>query len=307
MENTGNTRTDDDTWDLATSVGVTATMVAAARAMATRDPRNLIDDPYAEPLVRAVGVPFFVDMLDGRLDTATWDGGAERISAMVAGMAMRTRFFDDYFVAAAAAGVRQAVILASGLDARAYRLDWPAGTVVYEVDQPAVIEFKTRTLADQGAHPAAELRTVAVDLRDDWPAALRAAGFDPSAPTAWLAEGLLIYLPPDAQDRLLDTLTGLSVPGSTVATEYVPGIVDYDVERARAMSEQLKARGFATNVGSLIYTGPRGNVIDYLSGLGWDVHGVPGGELLLRAGLPARDPALEDPLGEITYVSATLG
>jgi len=151
------------------------------------------------------------------------------------------------------------------------------------------------------------LRTVAVDLRDDWPAALRAAGFDPTAPTAWLAEGLLIYLPPDAQDRLLDTLTGLSAPGSTVATEYVPGIVDYDVERARAMSEQLKARGFAINVGSLIYTGPRGNVIDHLSGLGWDVHGVPGGELLLRAGLPPRDPALEDPLGEITYVSATFG
>ena len=300
-------RTDDDTWDLATSVGVTATMVAAARAMATKDPRRLIDDPYAEPLVRAVGVPFFVDMLDGRLDTSQWDGGADRVGAMMAGMAMRTRFFDDYFAAAAAAGVRQAVILASGLDSRAYRLDWPSGTVIYEVDQPAVIAFKTQTLAGLGAQPTGERRTVSVDLRDDWPAALRAAGFDLSAPTAWLAEGLLIYLPPEAQDRLLDTLTGLSAPGSTIGTEYVPGIVDFDTERAREMAEQLKARGFTVNPGSLIYTGPRSNIMEHLTALGWDVVGVPGSELLARAGLPPRDPALEDPLGEITYVSATFG
>ena len=275
-------RTDDDTWDLATSVGVTATMVAAARAMATKDPRRLIDDPYAEPLVRAVGVPFFVDLLDGRLDTSQWDGGADRVGAMMAGMAMRTRFFDDYFAAAAAAGVRQAVILASGLDSRAYRLDWPSGTVIYEVDQPAVI---------------AASATLSVYT----------PGFDLSAPTAWLAEGLLIYLPPEAQDRLLDTLTGLSAPGSTIGTEYVPGIVDFDTERAREMAEQLKARGFTVNIGSLIYTGPRSNIMEHLTALGWDVVGVPGSELLARAGLPPRDPALEDPLGEITYVSATFG
>ncbi len=307
MDDAGTARTDDDSWDLATSVGATATMVAAARAMATKDPRHLIDDPFAEPLVRAVGIPFFVDMLDGRLDTSQWDGGAERVAAMTAGMAMRTRFFDGYFVAAADAGVRQAVILASGLDSRAYRLAWPAGTVIYEVDQPAVIEFKTQTLAALGAQPTGEVRTVGVDLRDDWPTALRNAGFDPSAPTAWLAEGLLIYLPPQAQDRLLDTITGLSVPGSTVATEYVPGIADFDVERAQAMSAQLKSRGFALDMGSLIYTGPRGNVMEHLTGLGWEVHGVPGSELLRRAGLPPRNPALDDPLGEITYVSATLG
>ncbi len=125
-------------------------------------------------------------------------------------MAVRTRFFDYFFLDAAEAGVRQAVILASGLDTRAYRLPWPAGTVVYEIDQPEVIEFKTRTLADLGATPTADRRTVGVDLRDDWPAALRDSGFDTTQPTAWSAEGLLAYLPPDAQDRLFDNITALS-------------------------------------------------------------------------------------------------
>lgn len=307
MDESANTRADDDSWDLATSVGATATMVAAARAMTTKDPRHLIDDPFAEPLVRAVGIPFFVDMLDGRLDTSQWDGGTDRVAFMMAGMAVRTRFFDEYFADAAAAGARQAVILASGLDSRAYRLAWPSGTVIYEVDQPAVIDFKTLTLGRLGAAPTGELHTVGVDLRDDWPTALQAAGFDPSAPTAWLAEGLLIYLPPEAQDRLLDTITELSVPGSAVATEYVPGIIDFDAESASAMSAKLKARGFTVNVPSLIYTGPRGNVMEHLTGLGWNVSGVPRSELLRRAGLPPRNPAVEDPLGEITYVSATLG
>ena len=106
------------------------------------------------------------------------------------------------------------VILASGLDSRGYRLAWPAGTVVYEMDQPPVIEFKTRVLAEHGAEPTAERRTVAVDLRHDWPAALKSAGFDPSQPTAFSAEGLLAYLPGDDQDRLLDDITALSAPGS---------------------------------------------------------------------------------------------
>lgn len=300
-------RTDDDSWDLASSVGATATMVAAGRAMATKDPRHLIDDQFAEPLVRAVGIPFFVDMIDGLLDTSPFgDAGAERVQAMIGGMAMRTKFFDEYFVASASTGIRQAVILASGLDSRGYRLNWPSGTVVYEVDQPKVIEFKTSTLAGLDATPTATLRTVGIDLREDWPTALRAAGFDPAAPTAWLAEGLLIYLPPDAQDRLLDTITGLSPAGSTLATESVPGLADFDAERAREMAANLRERGLNLDMPSLIYPGPRNNVLDYLSSSGWDVTGVPGGELFRRNGLTPPDRGDYDPLGEITYVSARL-
>jgi methyltransferase (TIGR00027 family) len=210
-------RTDADSWDLASSVGATATMVAAARALASREDSAIIDDPFAEPLVRAVGIDFFIKLVDGSIDLAAVDDdGSARLLTDV--MAVRTRFFDDFFLDATKAGVRQAVILASGLDSRAYRLPWPAGTVVFEIDQPKVIEFKSQSLADLGASPTADRRTVSVDLRDDWPAALRAAGFDDTAPTAWSAEGLLVYLPPDAQDRLLDNITELSAPGSRLAT-----------------------------------------------------------------------------------------
>jgi methyltransferase (TIGR00027 family) len=194
-------RTEDDSWDLASSVGATATMVAGQRVLGHRE--GLIDDPYAEPLVRAVGVDFINRILDGEVSFEDVDPSfTARLAAE--GMAVRTRFFDRLFVDAAAAGVRQAVILAAGLDARAYRLDWPDGMTVYEVDQPEVIAFKTRTLAGIGAEPRAAHRVVAIDLRENWPKVLRDNGFDSSQPTAWIAEGLLIYLPPEAQDKLFD-------------------------------------------------------------------------------------------------------
>src|ERR1700757_3296466 len=237
-------RTDDDNWDLASSVGATATFVASGRAMATKDPRGLINDPYAEPLVRAVGLDLFTKMIDGEFDLdAIENTTPERIQAMIDGMAVRTKYFDDYFLNATASGVRQVVILASGLDSRAFRLPWPRGPVVYEIAQPQVIEFKTTTLAGIGAEPTATRRTVPIDLRQDWPTALQAAGLDATVPTAWLAEGLLIYLPPEAQDRLFDNITALSVPGSTIATEFVPGIIDFDAERAREMSASLREHG----------------------------------------------------------------
>jgi methyltransferase (TIGR00027 family) len=300
-------RTDDDNWDLASSVGATATFVASGRAMATKDPRGLINDPFAEPLVRAVGLDFFTKMMDGELDISTIDSASPgRLQAMVDGMAVRTRYFDDYFIDATGAGVRQAVILASGLDARAYRLPWPAGTVIYELDQPQVIEFKTTTLAGIGAEPTATRRTVPVDLRQDWPAALKAAGLDLTAPTAWLAEGLLIYLPPEAQDRLFDNITDLSAPGSTIATEFVPGIVDFDAERVREMSGVFREHGVDVDMASLVYAGERNHVVDYLRAKGWDVEGVTRTELFRRQGIDV--PAAEDdhPLGEIIFISGDL-
>lgn len=300
-------RTHDDEWDLASSVGATATMVAAGRAMATKDPRGLIDDPFAAPLVRAVGLDFFTKMMDGQLDLDAIDNmSPERLQAISDGMAVRTKYFDDYFADAMAAGVRQAVILASGLDARAYRLPWPAGSVVYEIDQPRVIEFKTATLAGIGAEPTAQRRTVPIDLRADWPAALKAAGFDPAAPTAWLAEGLLIYLPPQAQDRLFDDITAFSAPGSAIATEFVPGIIDFDVDRARELSESFRRHGVDIDMASLVYTGERHHVVDYLSGAGWSAEGVTRAELFARNGIEPPAPDEDDPLGEIIFISGRL-
>ena len=300
-------RTHDDSWDLASSVGATATMIAAGRAMATKDSRGLIDDPFADPLVRAVGLDFFVKMIDGEVDFSTVENASPaRMQAIINGVAVRTQYFDDYLLAAVDAGVRQVVILASGLDSRAYRLPWPAQTVVYEVDQPKVIEFKTTTLAGIGAQPTAERRTVGIDLRYDWPTALRAAGLDAAAPTAWLAEGLLIYLPPEAQDRLFDNITAISVPGSTVATEYVPGLKDLDPERVRQMSGRLREQGVDIDMPSLVYAGERSHVIDYLRAKGWHVVDTPRTELFNRNGFDLPAPEDDEPLGEIIYVSGTL-
>jgi len=299
-------RTDDDNWDLASSVGATATFVASGRAMATKDPRGLINDPFAEPLVRAVGLDFFTKMMDGELDTSTIDNASPaRQQAVIDGMAVRTKYFDDYFIDATNNGVRQAVILASGLDARAYRLPWPAGTVVYELDQPQVIDFKTTTLAGIGAEPLTTRRTIPIDLRQDWPAALKAAGLDLTAPIAWLAEGLLIYLPPDAQDRLFDNITELSVPGSRVATEFVPGIIDFDADRVREImaSSFLRDHGIDVDMPSLVYAGQRNHVADYLRAKGWDVDGVTRAELFERNGIEAPAPENDDPLGEIIFIS----
>jgi methyltransferase (TIGR00027 family) len=282
-------------------------MVAAGRAMASKDPRGLINDPFAEPLVRAVGVDFFTKMMDGELDLEAIENATPvRMQAMTDGMAVRTKYFDDYFLDATGTGIRQVVILASGLDSRAYRLPWPDGTVVYEIDQPQVIEFKTTTLAGIGAQPTAERRTVAIDLRADWPTALTAAGLDTSAPTAWLAEGLLIYLPPEAQDRLFDNITALSAPGSTIATEFVPGIIDFDADRVREMSGAFREHGIDIDMASLVYTGERNHVVDYLTGKGWDAEGVTRTELFRRNDIEVPPAEHDDPLGEIIFISGRL-
>jgi methyltransferase (TIGR00027 family) len=300
-------RAHDDNWDLASSVGVTATLVAAGRAMATKDPRGLINDPFAEPLVRAVGVDLFTKMMDGELDLdAIEHASPARMQAIADGMGVRTKYFDDYFIDATGTGVRQVVILASGLDSRAFRLPWPEGTVVYEIDQPQVIEFKTTTLAGIGAEPTATRRTVAVDLRADWPAALKAAGLDTTAPTAWLAEGLLIYLPPEAQDRLFDNITALSVTGSTIATEFVPGIIDFDADRVREMAGSFREHGVDVDMASLVYAGERNHVVDYLRTKGWDVEGVTRTELFKRQDIDVPAPENDDPLGEIIFISGGL-
>jgi methyltransferase (TIGR00027 family) len=245
-------------------------MVAAARALASREPNPLIDDPYAAPLVRAVGIEFFTKLVDGELSTTdSDDDGAANLMTDV--MAVRTRFFDDFFLDATDAGVRQAVILASGLDSRAYRLPWPEGTVVFEIDQPQVIEAKTATMADIGATATAQRRAVAVDLRDDWPEALRQAGFRPDEPTAWSAEGLLVYLPPDAQDRLFDDITALSAPGSRLATEYHPDGGASLSGGAATVAERWRDKGFDVDFSNLFYAGERTPVADYLTAHGWRV------------------------------------
>lgn len=304
-------RTDNDTWDLASSVGATATMVAAARAVASRADEPVINDPFAEPLVRAVGVDFFTKLATGELTAEDLDVNEDGqnpvgVTNFADVMAARTKFFDDFFTDAANAGVRQAVILASGLDARGYRLAWPSDLVLYEIDQPEVIAFKRQTLAGLGAEPTADLRTVAIDLRQDWPKALAEAGFDASRSTAWIAEGLMGYLPPEAQDRLLDQISELSAPGSRLAVEAVPSQHEADQdemrERMQASTDQWREHGFDLEFSELVFFGERADVAEYLTGRGWTAHGTPSNELLSRYGLTPIDA--DQGFADVSYVSA---
>jgi methyltransferase (TIGR00027 family) len=304
-------RTDNDSWDLATSVGATATGVAVGRALASRGPDALINDPFAEPLVRAVGVDFFTRLASGELDPSEVDDGAEfGMARMRDMMAVRTRFFDDFFMEATNAGIRQAVILASGLDARAYRLPWAPGTTVFEVDQPRVIEFKTDTLKKLGAAPIADRRTVAIDLRHDWPAALREAGLDPTKPTAWSAEGLLPFLPPDAQDALLDNIGVLSAAGSRLATENLPDAsrsVPMMADRMREATDRWRDHGFDVEMTDLWYAGDRNDVLEYLNAHGWQAAATSAMDLFAAHGftLPAAAEEGEAAFASLGYVTAS--
>ena len=295
-------RTDRDRWDLASSVGATATMVAAQRALSSDE--KLIDDPYAAPLVRAVGIDVYVRLVNGQIPV----GGESEFDPqrMARGMACRTRFYDRFFLDAAQGGVDQVVILASGLDARAYRLPWPAGTVVYEVDMPEVIEFKTLTLGDLGAEPTAERRTVAIDLRDDWAAALQAAGFDPQAPAAWSAEGLLVYLPDEAQDALFDHITALSAPGSRLAFEFVPDTAVFADERWRTHHDRMSELGFEIDFNDLVYHGQRSHILDYLTQRGWRTSSQTVKELHAANGFVYPDDDFAEAFADVTYSSAVL-
>lgn len=272
-------------------MGSTAVMVAAARAGETGRENPLIRDPYAAILVAGAGTGFWETLLDQDVAAkiAEVDGEAAKIfEHMGSYQAVRTHFFDAYLMAAAEAGIRQIVILASGLDSRAYRLEWPAGTTVYEIDQPKVLEYKSATLAEHGVEPAAQRREVPVDLRFDWPAALREAGFDAGQPTAWLAEGLLMYLPADAQDRLFELVTELSAPGSRIAAETAGVTASERREEMRERFERFAAQfnmEQALNIQDLIYEDPdRADVAEWLSAHGWRSEGVHSLDEMRRLG-----------------------
>ncbi len=308
-------RTDNDSWEITESVGATALGVAAARAADTESDNPLINDPYARIFLDTVG--------DG---VWNWYGGPElpaevveaepdmpqRMQALVGYFATRTKFFDTSFIDAADAGIRQAVILAAGLDARSWRLPWPDGTTVYELDQDRVLDFKASTLHEHGAEPKANRVAVAVDLRHDWPTALRQAGFDPSAPSVWSIEGLLMYLPAAAQDLLFDRIQDLAAPGSRLAVEglgpefAVPELRAQRRERMDRVRELMAQAGSTLEVPStdeLWYFEERDDVGDWLRRHGWDVTATPSDELMASYGRPSPE-GLEEASPTHWFISA---
>jgi methyltransferase (TIGR00027 family) len=274
-------RSSDDSWDITESVGATALGVAMARAGETASESPLFTDSCAQ---------MFLDAAAARGWRPPTGMMAERIRAIGNYAASRTKWFDEFFVAAGAAGIRQAVILAAGLDARAWRLPWIRDSVVFEIDQPQVLQFKEEVLAAHRVAPKARHVAVPVDLRQDWPRALRDAGFDANEPTAWSVEGLLPYLPADAQDLLFERITELSARDSRIAVEAFSA--DFFSEEHLALrSERLEQmRGQAgedmpddmPDPSRLWFIEDRADVAEWLGERCWQVAALPADALMAR-------------------------
>ena len=307
-------RTDNDTWEITESVGATALGVAAARAAETESENPLISDPFARVFLDAAGDGMWSWFAAPDLPAEIAEAEPEmkpRMQGMVDYMAARTSFFDQFFLDATRAGVRQVVILAAGLDSRAWRLPWPDGTTVYELDQPQVLEFKSSTLRENGAQPTCDLVSVPVDLRHDWPAALQQAGFDASAPSVWSAEGLLPFLPAAAQELLFQRVQTLGAAGSRIAVE-APGadFLDQDaqsrrresMQRVRDLMTKLEPQRDIPEVQDLWYFEERENVDTWLARHGWEVTVTPAEELM--ASYDRTPPNVEDAMPKTLFVAA---
>jgi methyltransferase (TIGR00027 family) len=284
-------RAEDDNWDITTSVGATALFVATARALEAQKPSPLAVDPFAEVFCRAVGGNV-ADVLDGknpdhRLKTP--DFGEHFINFQGA----RTRYFDDYFRRATDAGVRQVVILAAGLDSRAYRLSWPDETTIFELDRPQVLDFKREVLAEQGAKPNAERREVAVDLREDWPYALRDSGFDAVKPSVWIAEGLLLYLPATAQSQLFTGIDALVASGSHVAVEDSAPMPSDHFAAALEEERAAVAAGDQRVFFQLVYNEQHAPAEHWFGERGWTAVATPLADYLREVGRPVPDMDIE--------------
>ena len=311
-------RTEDDTWEITESVGATALGVAAARAAETESENPLIKDPFARIFLNVVGdgiwnwfgmpnVPAEVVEAEPQLPA--------QMQSMIDYMATRTAFFDTFFLDAARARVSQAVIVAAGLDARAWRLAWPDGTTIYELDQPTVLDFKLSTLTGHGAEPTCNRVPVAVDLREDWPAVLQQAGFDSSAPSAWSVEGLLPYLPAAAHELLFERIQKLAAPGSRIAVEApARDWLDEDVraqqrervDRIREVMTKVDPQREMPRTDELWYFEEREDVGDWLRGHGWDAMVTQSPELMASYGRGIPE-GVEDAAPRTQFVSAARG
>ncbi|OIN82328.1 class I SAM-dependent methyltransferase [Mycobacterium malmoense] len=295
----GSLRSDDDQWDIVSGVGYTALLVAGWRALHAVSPQPLVRDDYAKVFIAASRDPYLAGVLAN-------PGTTDDETAFPRLYGVQTRFFDDFFVSAGDAGIRQAVIVAAGLDSRAYRLEWPDGTTVFEVDLPKVLEFKTGVLDGRGAAAKARRIEVAADLRTDWPPPLKAAGFDPQSPSAWSVEGVLPYLTDDAQNALFTRITELCAPGSRIAIGALGSRLDH--EQLAALETDHPGVNMSGNVdfSALTYE-PKSDPAQWLAAHGWAVEPVRN-TLDLQAGYGMTPPDVDvkiDGFMRSQYITAT--
>lgn len=190
-------------------LSATAFWTASVRAMESARADRLIDDPWAEALAGKEG--------------AAWI--AQRSTESVLPIVLRTRYFDDFLRRITSDnGIRQVVLLAAGLDTRAFRLGLPSQTQCFELDQSAVLAYKERVLSKNNAHPTCVRHVLSVDLTGSWREPLIEAGFKPQTPAAWLLEGFLFYLPNDAITHILNQVTRLAAPGSWLGFDIINSV-----------------------------------------------------------------------------------
>jgi methyltransferase (TIGR00027 family) len=262
----GSLRSDDDHWDIVSSVGYTALLVAGWRALHALSSQPLVADEYAKVFITASKDPYLAGVLAN-------PGSTDDETAFPRLYGVQTRFFDDFFAAAGDAGIPQAVIVAAGLDSRAYRLEWPQGTTVFEIDQPKVLEFKARVLGEHGATPKADRIEVAADLRTDWARPLEAAGFDTERPSAWSVEGILPYLTDEAQNTLFTRISGLSAPGSRIAIGALGSRLDREQLEALETNHPGVNMSGDVDFSALTYE-PKTDPAEWLAAHGWSVEPV---------------------------------
>jgi methyltransferase (TIGR00027 family) len=263
----------DGQWDIVTSIGFTALLVAAGRAVETHREDGLVDDPWAERFVdeadTAVRLPTRPDQHWPAPDDPSLAEDTDRFWDMMSTyQGVRSRYFDTALTQAARNGADQVVLVAAGLDSRAYRLPWPGGVTVYEVDQPAVLSFKDEVLRKHDAQPQCERRTIGVDLREDWQSALLEAGFDPQRPSIWLLEGLLPFLPPQAEYDLLAAIDRLAAPGSTAAIEHFATVFEHFTAQHPQLMSSVGVP-FGVDMASLPSKETRPHPGEQLSHAGW--------------------------------------
>jgi len=196
-----------------TPVGATSRWIAAARALETESEEPLFTDPFARDLAGDVGFSIF---------SSTQGASGAVTRGRNPYLSIRTKYLDDAIQKAVREnGYTQVVILAAGMDTRAFRLDWPAGLRLFEVDRSDVFEWKEPILERLQASPRCDRRVLRTDLTGDWTGALTAAGFDPSRPAAFLLEGLLMYLREQDVERLLTSLSSIAAKGSWLAGDVI--------------------------------------------------------------------------------------
>lgn len=295
----GSLRSDDDHWDIVSSVGYTALLVAGWRALHAVGPRPLVQDEYAKYFVAASGDSYLTELLAN-------PGTSDDETAFPRLYGVQTRFFDDFFRSAGNAGIQQAVIVAAGLDSRAYRLEWLPNTTIFEVDLPKVLEFKARVLSQRGSEPKAQRKEVAADLRTDWPTTLKAAGFDPRKSSAWSVEGLLMYLTGEAQNALFARIDELSAAGSRVAVGALG--TRLDDEQLAALEATHPGVNLSGDVGfSALSYDDKTDPAEWLAARGWAVDPVRN-TLELQAGYGMTPPDVDvqiDSVMHSQYITAT--